>query len=249
MEITLLFIGLFTVTLAEFIQLSPDQEKEATLALENPDLYEGDIAGIDGSLDIERNAIPYIRRRWPNATIPYVIHSSLRRREALIMRAMDNYHNNTCVRFVPRTDERNYVILFSGQGCYSCVGKINGQQRLSLGNGCHYFGTIIHELGHAVGFDHEHNRSDRDEYLIIYLENVAKSRQKNFRKLSPQGNILYNTFDYDSIMIYDSKAFSMNGKDTMVARNGQRLFHAFKKPGMTKSDIERVNKLYKCESY
>nr|XP_042911951.1 astacin-like metalloprotease toxin 4 [Parasteatoda tepidariorum] len=133
--------------------------------------------------------------------------------------------------------------------CYSYVGRIYGQQRLSLGYGCHYFGTIIHELGHAVGFYHEQNRSDRDEYLIIYLENVAQSAQSNFRKLSPQGNILYNEFDYDSIMIYDNKSFSKNGKDTMVARNGQKLFHAYKKPGMTKNDIERVNKMYKCDSY
>nr|XP_042911991.1 astacin-like metalloprotease toxin 4 [Parasteatoda tepidariorum] len=167
----------------------------------------------------------------------------------LILRAMDNYHNNTCVQFVPRTDERNYIILFSRKGCYSYVGKINGQQKLSLGNGCHYFGTIIHELGHAVGFYHEQNRSDRDEYLIIYLENVAQNVQHNFRKLSSQGNILYNTFDYDSIMIYDNKAFSKNGKETMVARNGQKLFHAIKKPGMTKNDIERVNKMCKCNSY
>ncbi|XP_071037837.1 astacin-like metalloprotease toxin 5 [Parasteatoda tepidariorum] len=243
MEITLFFIGLFTVTLAEYIQLSPEQEKEATLALENPDLYDGDMAGIDGPLDIERNAIASIRYRWPNATIPYVIDSSLRSKDFLIMKAMNNYHNNTCVRFVPRTDERNYIILYLGKGCSSFVGKINGPQKLSLGYGCHNFGTIVHELGHALGFYHEQNRSDRNEYLIVYLENVKESHQKNFRKLSRHANILYNTFDYDSIMIYDNKAFSM------VARNGQKLLHPFKKPGMTKNDIERVNKMYNCNSY
>ncbi|XP_071037795.1 astacin-like metalloprotease toxin 5 [Parasteatoda tepidariorum] len=249
MEITLFLIGLFTVTLAEFIQLSPDQEKVATLALENPDLYDGDMAGINGPLDIERTSIAGIRWRWPNATIPYVIGTSLRHRTTLIMRAMDNYHNNTCVRFVPRTDERNYIFIFLGKGCYSYVGKLNGLQELSLGNGCHYIGTIVHELGHAVGFYHEQNRSDRDEYLIIYLENVKESVRHNFKKVSPQGNILYNSFDYDSIMIYGNRAFSYNGKDTMVARNGQKLVYSFKKPGMNKSDIERVNKMYKCNSY
>ncbi|XP_071037797.1 astacin-like metalloprotease toxin 5 [Parasteatoda tepidariorum] len=250
MEITLLLISLFTVTLAEFIQLSPDQEKEATLALENPDLYDGDMAGIDGPLDIERNVIASKRWRWPNATIPYVIHSSIRSsRVALIKKAMDNFHNNTCIQFVPRTDERNYVSIFIGTGCYSHVGKINGPQKLSLANGCYQFGTIVHELGHTIGFFHEQNRSDRDEYLIIYLENVKQSVKYAFRKLNPESNILYNSFDYDSIMIYGNKAFSKNGKDTMVAKNGQKLVHPAKKPGLSKNDIERANKMYKCNSY
>ncbi|GFR31358.1 metalloendopeptidase, partial [Trichonephila clavata] len=69
----------------------------------------------------------------------------------------------------------------------------------------------------------------------------------NFDKLAPTQNILYTPFDYDSIMIYGNDAFSKNTKDTMVAKNGRKLLNPFDKNSMTKSDIERVNKMYHCK--
>nr|P84748.1 RecName: Full=Astacin-like peptidase p16 [Argiope aurantia] len=64
---------------------------------------------------------------------------------------------------------------------------------------------------YALGFYHEQNRSDRDDYLIIYVDNVQKGMEFNFAKLAPSQNILYTTFDYGSIMIYGNDAFSRDG--------------------------------------
>ena len=56
------------------------------------------------------------------------------------------------------------------------VGARSAKQRLSLGRGCVWEKTIVHELMHALGFWHEQNRPDRDKYIRINLDNVAECR-------------------------------------------------------------------------
>ncbi|XP_015919212.1 astacin-like metalloprotease toxin 5 [Parasteatoda tepidariorum] len=212
------------------------------LPLQNPDLFGGDMLGVDVT---DRNAIPQPHLKWPGAKVPYFIDDAISRYTKQIQKAMENYHDNTCVRFVPRTTEANYIRIFAGQGCYSNVGMIGGQQQVSLGQGCMFKGTIVHELGHTLGFFHEQNRSDRDEYLIIYWKNIMTGKDTQFHLMKPHENLILDTFDYNSIMLYGNTAFSKDGRSkTMVAKTGVRLYDTFDKPGLSNSDIIRVKKLY-----
>ena len=54
------------------------------------------------------------------------------------------------------------------------VRRSAGPQLLSIGPGCDKKGIIMHELMHAAGFWHEQSRTDRNKYVEILWENVAK---------------------------------------------------------------------------
>ena len=57
--------------------------------------------------------------------------------------------------------------------CFSAIGRQGGKQRISVGEGCEYKGTVMHEMMHALGFFHEQSRTDRDNYIMVLWWNIA----------------------------------------------------------------------------
>ena len=53
---------------------------------------------------------------------------------------------------------------------------------ISIGKGCGEKGTVIHEIGHAVGFWHEQSRRDRDKYVKILVNNILPGQEEQFGK-------------------------------------------------------------------
>lgn len=113
---------------------------------------------------------------------------------ARIEEAINDYHMNTCIRFMPRTGrERDYVsIVDSKSGCWSSVGRVGGMQEINLQRpACvKRKGTIIHELMHAVGFLHEQNRENRDNHVSIMWSNIKKRKLIYFLLIFAAGTIL-----------------------------------------------------------
>ncbi|GBM77920.1 Astacin-like metalloprotease toxin 1 [Araneus ventricosus] len=132
--------------------------------------------------------------------------------------------------------------------CWSFWGSLNqGEQKLSLDDRCDNPGTILHELLHTLGFEHEHNRSDRDDYLNIHLENVNKEYHHVFNKLQPHENRLLTEFDFSSIMLYGERYYAKeDGLKSMTAKDGRFLDEPYRKLAMSALDIKRLNMLYEC---
>ena len=65
--------------------------------------------------------------------------------------------------------EPDYVEFFHGRGCWSFAGLQGvGKQLLSLQkDGCTHKGIAVHEIMHTLGYEHEHNRPDRDNYIKV----------------------------------------------------------------------------------
>ncbi|XP_065302574.1 astacin-like metalloprotease toxin 5 isoform X4 [Dermacentor albipictus] len=153
-----------------------DCKHPGVLALERAGDFEGDILRPrDNSAD--RNAVTKKDRLWPGGIIPYVIDAQLNRTTKKILRAMANIQSKSCLRFVARRKHENYLHIMRGDGCSSPVGRRGGAQKLSLGRDCLYQGIIVHELTHAVGFAHEHSRSDRDQYIDVFTENAESDSE------------------------------------------------------------------------
>ncbi|GBN80647.1 Zinc metalloproteinase nas-4 [Araneus ventricosus] len=152
------------------------------LAFEN-DLLPGKI--IDGDIMIGENEDPWERsggplvdmreKRWPGSVVPYDFNETIYSVWDLhiIREAMTEIERGTCIKFVRRKNEKDYIYITPFGGCWSYIGRKGLQQTLSLTVPlCINKGTIIHEFLHALGFWHEHSRSDRDEYIEILWENV-----------------------------------------------------------------------------
>ncbi|XP_027869882.1 low choriolytic enzyme-like [Xiphophorus couchianus] len=201
-----------------------------------------------------RNADPCtaIGCKWPKSgsfvNVPYEISSGFSPTDRkFITDGLEKFHGRTCIRFVPKSvKHRDYIHIYSGNGCRSFVGRQDGGQKLSLQkNGCLYGSTVQHEVLHALGFNHEQVRSDRDNYVSIHYENIGEGMEHNFDK--KKTNNLGTPYDFTSVMQYPNDAFSKNGKPTIVAKSDPKMKfgHAAQ---LSVNDIIRVNKLYKCSN-
>ncbi|XP_031620738.1 zinc metalloproteinase nas-4-like isoform X2 [Contarinia nasturtii] len=197
-----------------------------------------------------RNGLIASASHWPGGIVPFDIEGYFDANAMdLIERAINEYHKRTCIRFKPRTYERDYISFTSqATGCWSSVGRIGGRQEVNLQSpGCvTKVGTIIHEVMHALGFFHEQNRSDRDDYVYINWANVRAGTQANFDKQSSSTTTAYGVdYDYGSVMHYSPNAFSRNGQPTITAKRygsnnmGQR-------DAFSAQDVQKINKMYKC---
>ncbi|XP_061594316.1 high choriolytic enzyme 1-like [Cololabis saira] len=178
--------------------------------------------------------------------VPIQISSSYSAAEHnIIVNSLLTFHRSTCIRFVWKSWwHRDYLSIYSGNGCWSYLGRNGGKQSVSLNrNGCMYQSTVQHEVLHALGYHHEQNRSDRDSYVQILTQNVDPGKEHNFNKV--QTNNLGTPYDFNSVMHYSNTAFSKNGQPTIISKANPNLIFGHARD-MSTNDIARVNKLYKC---
>ncbi|XP_075767006.1 bone morphogenetic protein 1 isoform X3 [Pelodiscus sinensis] len=192
-------------------------------------------------------------RVWPDGVIPYVISGNFSGSQRAIFRqAMRHWEKHTCVTFLERNTEESYIVFTHRPcGCCSYVGhRGGGPQAISIGKNCDKFGIVVHELGHVIGFWHEHTRPDRDDHVSIVRENIQPGQEYNFLKMEPEEvESLGETYDFDSIMHYARNTFSRGVfLDTIKPKysvNGV-VPHIGQRTRLSKGDIDQARKLYRC---
>ena len=119
---------------------------------------------------------------------------------------------------------------------------------LSRESNCASTGNALHELGHVLGFWHEHMRYDRDRFIKIQWQNILCGACKNFALVAADST-LDVPYDLASIMHYKLEQYGVYGPAMQVLEATPRPALCTKigqRDALSALDVFKANLLYNC---
>jgi hypothetical protein len=167
---------------------------------------------------------------WEAGVMPIEFDASIpeTRRDMVMNICNTVWGNGTNFLCVTRTSQLGYLYVDDTEdpsrssNCFSAIGQARRLTRynLNLGPNCWSNHTVAHELGHAMGFIHEHQRPDRDSYVTVDTSNVRSNAIGNFNKITSLVD-RQTAYDFSSVMHYAGNAFAIDtSRPTLIPNPG-----------------------------
>ena len=206
----------------------------------------GVFAAPSKALDIPGKALVAVsnkKRLWPGGIIPYVIDPELIKPH--VPDAIQHWNENTVIRLVERTDQPNWVRFVSTDSgpCRATLGMVGGEQKVFLREFCGA-GVVVHEIAHAVGLWHEHQRNDRDTHIWVSSDPFNPIRFASNYKQAGGHALDSGPYDYSSRMHYSSYEYMRPIPPSIPLGGGGLLIGKGSERGLSAGDIDGVNRLY-----
>lgn len=197
-------------------------------------------------------------RRWKKGILPFEASKKIREMDrdsngnSVIGQVIAEYKLKTNVNIVPRiaSQHSSYVKLIASTRlapgfCNSKIGRRGGRQliKCAIGGLRLNFDTLVHEFGHALGLKHEHQRWDRDSFVIVNLILAGvRGRLGDYKKINPIHHTMSGPYDLASAMHYSRNRGSQT--QIMVRRDSRGTNGMGGGPGLSDGDVAALNKIY-----
>lgn len=155
--------------------------------------------------------------------------------------AIDEIENKTNVRFYNSIEDQEYYEpghiklpniavrmnsgAVEGSGSFGLVGGeqyINVPTTLQQASDDEIKRFFMHAFCNAAGMFNEQQRKDRDDYVIVNLNNVKDNCKSVFSKIT-QNYTMQGAFDMSSITLAASKDYSKNGQNTITKKGNYTI--------------------------
>jgi hypothetical protein len=207
-------------------------------------IYEGDIIldkltfGAGSTKSIHHDYL------WPKSQMSYDLpddHPYYDR----IVDAIEAVNQGTVLCLQPmRSSDKDFVRFeYLNDGCNaSWLGRQGGLQEIFIGDA--FKGSIMHEIFHAAGLYHEHNRQDRGDSLLIHKANIDTSYLHAFDVYPvslPEFQVGYDPY---SLMHTHARAYSVNENNSFDVINLGEDKNPGQREGLSGSDYQKLIRIY-----
>ena len=139
---------------------------------------------------------------WCGDGVPFEVADDILDDSAkeIVREAVDLWNSLTSLRLFGRFNDElqpDYLVFTKHpSSCSGPIGRQTGPQLVGCpigGAGGFTPGNVMHEIGHAVGFHHEHCRPDREQKITINWDNIESDKTEQFCRKFQMAKVLATT--------------------------------------------------------